>query len=126
MDNKNTKFSYIDTPQVTFNGFTSIMRNVYLTSSIGIALLTFSRNFRQDRNNVRIIALGILLYSIIYGIKAARDFYIYLNFLEKQDDLPSFLREKIKRWYIWIIFTNIYSFITIILFLIIFYRKILQ
>ena len=126
MDNKNAKFSYIDTPQVTFNGFMSIMRNVYLTSSIGIALLTFSRNFREDRNIVRIIALGILLYSIIYGIKAGRDFYIYLNFLEKQEDLPSFLREKIKRWYIWIVFTNIYTFITIFLFSIIFYKKILQ
>lgn len=126
MDNKKAKFSYIDTPQVTFNGFMSIMRNVYLTSSIGIALLTFSRNFKKDKNIVHIIALGILLYSIIYGIKAGRDFYIYLNFLEKQEDLPSFLREKIKRWYVWIIFTNIYTFITVILFSIIFYKKILK
>ena len=126
MDNNNIKFSYIDTPQVTFNGFTSIMRNVYLTSSIGIALLTFSRNFREDRNIIRIIALGILLYSIIYGIKASQDFYIYLIFLEKQNDLPTFLKQKIKRWYIWIIFTNIYTFITTILFLIITYKKILK
>ena len=31
MNNKNTDFNYIDTPQVTFNGFISIMRNVYLS-----------------------------------------------------------------------------------------------
>ena len=86
MNNKNTDFNYIDTPQVTFNGFISIMRNVYLTSSIGIALLTFSRNFREHRNIMRVISLSILLYSIIYGIKAGLDFYFYLKFLEKQKD----------------------------------------
>ena len=126
MDYKNTKFTYINSPQVTFNGFTSIMRNVYLTSSIGIALLTFSRNFRQDRILVRLIALTILLYSILYGVKAARDFYIYLNFLDSQKDLPSFLREKVKRWYIWIIFTNIYVLIIAFLILFIFSKKILN
>lgn len=126
MKNNSYEFSYIDTPQVTFNGFMSIMRNVYLTSSIGIALLTFSRNFKRDRNIIRIISLSILLYSIIYGIKAGRDFYIYLNFLENQKDVPTFLREKIKRWYIWIIFTNIYTLITMFLFSFIFYKKILN
>ena len=122
---KNHIFNYIDTPQVTFNGYMSITRNVYLTSSIGIALLTFSRNFKEHINIMRIIAIGILLYSIIYGIKGSRDFYIYLNFLETVDDLPSFLRERINRWYIWIFFTNIYTLITIFLFLFIFFKKIL-
>lgn len=126
MNNKNTDFNYIDTPQVTFNGFISIMRNVYLTSSIGIALLTFSRNFRQHRNIMRLISLSILLYSIIYGVKAGLDFYFYLKFLEKQKDIPTILREKIKRWYIWIIFTNIYTLITIFLFSFIIYKKILN
>lgn len=126
MNNKNTDFNYIDTPQVTFNGFISIMRNVYLTSSIGIALLTFSRNFRQHRNIMRVISLSILLYSIIYGIKAGRDFDIYLNFLNNQKDLPKFLREKIERWYTWIIFTNIYTLIIIFLFSYIIYKKILN
>ena len=122
---KNHIFNYIDTPQVTFNGYMSITRNVYLTSSIGIALLTFSRNFKEHINIMRIIAIGILLYSIIYGIKGSRDFYIYLNFLETVDDLPSFLRERINRWYIWIFFTNIYTLITIFLFSFIFFKKIL-
>lgn len=126
MINNTYEFSYIDTPQVTFNGFMSIMRNVYLTSSIGIALLTFSRNFKSDRNIIRIISLSILLYSIIYGIKAGRDFYIYLNFLENQKGVPTFLREKIKSWYIWIIFTNIYTLINMFLFSFIFYKKILN
>lgn len=126
MNNKNTDFNYIDTPQVTFNGFISIMRNVYLTSSIGIALLTFSRNFREHRNIMRVISLSILLYSIIYGIKAGLDFYFYLKFLEKQKEIPTILREKIKRWYIWIIFTNIYTLITIFLFSFIIYKKILN
>ena len=126
MDNKNYKFNYIDTPQVTFNGFMSIMRNVYLTSSIGIALLTFSRNFRKDTNLVRIIALTILLYSIIYGVKAGIDFNIYLKFLNTQKDLPNFLIDKIKRWYIWIIFTNIYTLIIFFLFLFIINKKFLN
>ena len=126
MDYKNNKFSYIDRPQVTFNGFISTMRNVYLTSSIGIALLTFSRNFKQDRTVVRIISLSILLYSIIYGIKASSDFYIYLKILEKQKNLPELFKDKINRWYIWIIITNIYTLITMFLFSYIFYKKILN
>ena len=122
----NNNFKYIDSPQITFNGFTSIMRNVYLTSSIGIALLTFSNNFRKDKNIVIIISLTIMFYSILYGIKAGRDFYKYLKFLENKKDIPLLLKEKIERWYMWIIFTNIYTLITLFLFSYIFYKKILN
>ena len=125
MNYKKTIFNYIDTPENTFNGFISIMRNVYLTSSIGIALLTFSINFKKEKKFVRLISLAILLYSIIYGIKARQDFFTYLNFLENEKNIPSLLKDKIKRWYTWIIFTNIYTLITIFLFLFIFYKEIL-
>lgn len=126
MDKKNNIFNYIDTPQVTFNGFTSMMRNVYLTSSIGLTLLIFSKNFKKDRKVVSLISLAIILYSIVYGIKAGLDLHFYLNILRKQKDIPLILTERIKTWYVWIIFTNIYTLITIILFLFIFYKKILN
>lgn len=119
------KLNYLDTPQSSYNGFISTMRNVYLTSSIGIALFTFSRSLKKDRQIIYIISLTILLYSIIYGIKTGNDFNIYLNFLQKQKDMPIFLKEQVDRWYTWIIFTYFYTLLTIFLFIFLFYKKIL-
>ena len=120
MDNQKYKINFTDSPQSTLNGFISMSRNIFLTSSIGIALLTFSRNFKDDKTIIRIIALSILLYSILYGLKAVYDFSIYLNYLDKHNDIPFFFKEKINRWYLWILITNIYTIIYI------FYKKILN
>lgn len=126
MNNKKYNFNYKDSPQATFGTFVSTSRNVYLTSSIGIALLTFARNFDKNKQIIRIISLSILLFSIIYGLTGNYNFYNYLKFLENQKDLPNFLKKKIKNWYNWIVITYIYIFIILFLFFIIVYQKILN
>lgn len=79
--------SAIQLSQTAVNGFTSMMRNVFSTSSIGLAAMTFSKNFKRYIVHVRIVAYCIFIYSIIYGIKAARDFNKHLIFIEKTHKL---------------------------------------
>lgn len=119
-------FNFLDTPQVTFNGYLSTMRNVYLTSSIGIALMTFSKNFYKDVKYVYTLSLIILLYSFSYGYKATRDLKLYLEFLSNQDDIPEIILKKIYNWHNYIRLGYVYGTITLILFLFLFYKKILH
>ena len=44
-----------------FTIFISANRNKYLTSSIGILLLTFAKNFKNDSNKMRFIGVCIIL-----------------------------------------------------------------
>lgn len=74
--------STIQLSQTVVNGFTSMMRNVFAVSSIGLAAMTFSKNFKRYIIHIRLIAYSIFIYSIIYGIKAARDFNEYLTFIK--------------------------------------------
>ena len=118
-------FNYLDTPQVTFNGYLSAMRNVYLTSSIGLALMTFSKNFYKDVKYIYTLSLLILVYSFSYGYKATRDLELYLKFLASEDDVPKLILKKIDNWNYYVHLAYVYGSITIILFLFLFYKKFL-
>tara|TARA_A100001015_G_C14981635_1_gene709711 strand:+ start:626 stop:997 length:372 start_codon:yes stop_codon:yes gene_type:complete len=119
-------FNFLDTPQITFNGYLSAMRNVYLTSSIGIALMTFSKNFYKDVKYVYTLSLIILLYSFSYGYKATSNLKLYLEFLSNQDDVPEIILIKIDNWNKYIYLAYAYGSITLILFLFLFYKKFLH
>ena len=44
--------SNIGNPQVYYNGFVSLSRNVFLTSSVGIAMFGFSNSFKTSTSSI--------------------------------------------------------------------------
>ena len=114
-----------DTSQSVFNGYISITRNMYLTSSIGITTMIFSNRFTYFEKIIKILSLCIILYSTIYGIKSTRDFKDYLELLLNQKDLSEHNYMQIKQWNEWIYLSYIYICILIIISIIIFFKKIL-
>lgn len=56
--------------QAYFNGFTSACRNVFLTSSIALALFGYSNTFKisSSIDLIKITSMCILIFSILYGI----------------------------------------------------------
>ena len=112
------------TPKDFENGYISMMRNMFLTSSIGITIITFSKNFKQYEIFVKILALIILTYSIILGLKSADDYKIYLDYLKSDKDLPDIYKKLLGNWNKWITLTYAYIVILLVLLGIIFFRKI--
>ena len=113
------------TSQSVFNGYVSIMRNMYLTSSIGLAAMAFSGRFTRHTKLVKLLALSIFIYSAFYGFNSTRYFKQYLELLGKQDDLSELNHMQLKQWSEWIYLSYFYIGILVILCLIIFFRKIL-
>ena len=111
-------------PQPFINGYISMIRNMFLTSSIGLAAMGFSNRFKQYEKKVKIIAVIIILYSILYGYKASKDSNNYINYIEKQEDLPELYTIMLNDWRQWIYITYIYMILTLSLSIIIFTRKI--
>ena len=114
-----------DSSQSVFNGYISIMRNMYLISSIGLATMAFSGKFTRYKTLVKLLALSIFIYSTIYGIKSTHDFKEYLELLKKQNDLSDHNHMQLKQWNEWIYFGYVYIFILIVLSIIIFFKKII-
>jgi hypothetical protein len=111
-------------PKAFENGYISMMRNMFLTSSIGFGTIAFSKNFKQYQIFVQIFALIILSYSIIYGLKSANDYKIYLDYLKSDKDLPDIYIKLLGNWNQWITLTYAYIAILLALSIIIFIRKI--
>ena len=60
-------------------------RNFFLTASISIAILGINmKSFRPKKRRLYILSLLIMVFSIIYGIKATLDFNDYLNYLKEK------------------------------------------
>ena len=108
-----------------FEGYISLMRNMYIISSIGLASMAFSNRFSYYKKFVKLLSLIIFLYSIFYGFKSNRDFKLYLDFINEKDNLSKLDIMNLNQWNEWIIFGYVYMVILIILFLIIFFIKFL-
>ena len=110
----NIKYSI--NPYSVFNTFTSLQRNSYLTSSVGITLATFSRNFKGEKQKVKFLSIIIMFYSSFYGIKNAYNFSNYLDlFINNKDKLDDFTLQQIESWKIWVIYSYIYVGLSLIL-----------
>ena len=77
----------IHIPMSVVNGFTSMMRNMFITSSIGFAAMAFSNSFKKYKSYIKFIGYCIFIYSIIYGLTAATDFNRYLHVIENDSEL---------------------------------------
>ena len=114
-----------NTSQSVFNGYISIMRNMYLTSSIGLTAMAFSSKFRRHKILVKLLALSIFIYSITYGIKSTRDFNVYLELLKNQKDLSEHNHMQLKQWNEWIYLSYIYICILFMISAVIIFKKII-
>ena len=113
-------------PQTALNGYTSMIRNMFLTSSIGFVAITFSNQFIKYQTHMQIMSLVIFTYSIIYGIKATFDFKEYLKYLNQVSNLPEVYKMQLDNWEQWIILTYLYIFILLIIILAILFRLVLM
>ena len=91
-----------NSPQTVFNGFASVSRNVYLTSSIGIALFGFSKTFVRTSSefSIRVLSTCIFIFSILTLLNGNIGFTTYLNNLEKDYDVPNYIDVKSYRRFI--------------------------
>ena len=97
--------------QSVANGNQSMMRNMFLLSSIGFGVLTFSDRFKKYKNIIKIFGYTIFIYSVIYGLKAAKDFNEYLNYIEINTKLDNEDKIQLENWHDYDTLTYIYSVI---------------
>tara|TARA_B100001123_G_C15243981_1_gene1000177 strand:- start:365 stop:721 length:357 start_codon:yes stop_codon:yes gene_type:complete len=94
---------FLKEPVGFLNGYTSLIRNMFLISSIGILTLGF-KNHVKNKHKVffNIFALSIFVFSIIYGFKASFDFNMYINEVKKDKEMVNSYKKYIKNWILWI------------------------
>ena len=108
---------YTNNPQTFMNGFLSGSRNIFLTSSIGIAMYGFSNTFKLDVsvNVVKMISITIFLFSFLLGVNTLIGYKRYYDILKKDEkNVPEYVD-----FQIWNNFLYITSIYLIILFMII-------
>jgi len=111
-------------PQAFLNGYISMTRNMFTISAVGLSIMTFADSFTTYQTIVKIIALLIIIISILYGLKSSYDFKRYLKYLESSDELKEPYNFLIDDWEDWIKLNYLYIVVSIILALIIMFRKI--
>ena len=86
-------------PHAVYNGALSGQRNMFLTSSIAVAIIGFSKGLRTPLAStiVQILAIAIFVMSISIGVKSLLDFRHYLD--EVGNDMPGHI--PIDNWYSW-------------------------
>ena len=70
-----------------YNGFISASRNIFLTSTVGLAMFTYSTSFelKSSIEIVRLGSIGILLFAILYGVNTTHGMNKYINMLERNN-----------------------------------------
>ena len=115
--------NYSINPYSVFNSFTSLQRNAYLTSSLGITLATFSRNYKGEKQKIKYLAIIIIIYSLFYGIKNANNFSEYLDlFINNKDKIDNFTLQQIESWKVWIFYSYLYVVFSLILVFLLIYK----
>ena len=105
---------------VYLNTYISMQRNIFLLSSVGIAMFGISSNFKEYKNFLKFLSISILIITIIYGYKASIDFKENIALTRKHN--PDFIQ--VDTWKGWTVITYFYLSILAILIIIIFYRLI--
>lgn len=105
-----TSINFSNNPQSVYNGFMSGMRNMFLLSSVAIAMFGFLKN----HNMLFMISAAFIFFFAAYiGINVALDFQHYL----KSNEFPkeSYRYEQWKKWsytcYVYAVFLVLLGFI---------------
>ena len=107
---------YANNPQAYYNGFISACRNVFLTSSVGIALFGYSNSFKisSSINMVRLGSTCIFFFSILYGINSIIGMNRYINNLKNsKTELPNYVQLDVWRNFMYLV--GIYIIFLVIL-----------
>jgi len=84
------------------NSQLSASRNMYLTSSVAVAMIGFSNSFEgKFANRMKIIGLCMILYSICIGLVTWYTFSRYIKEMSKGD-------KRYQEWYVWNMLTIVY------------------
>jgi hypothetical protein len=106
--------TYPNNPQSVYNGMISGQRNMFLSSSLAVAMIGFSDKFDNKFITwlTKLVGSFIFILSIIIGLSTANDYTFYLDNINT-DDLPSYI--PLENWYRWSYISYIYSlFMTVI------------
>jgi Na+/proline symporter len=116
--------AFPNNPHTVYNGMISGQRNMFLSSSVAVALIGFSNIFKDEnvRLCVKILGTVIFIISICIGLKATDDFLFYLN--NNKDEFPSYI--PIDSWYSWKYISYIYSALLICVAMLFLMKKILS
>jgi len=105
-------------PQVVYNGFTSMFRNMLVSMTASIALIGFSEKFEIAAPMVRMMGFVGLVISSFIGYKTYRDFLDYVISIESETPIA-------KQWRSWAYTSLFYSVLIFILAIIYFFRKVI-
>jgi hypothetical protein len=103
-------------PNTAYNGFLSGQRNMFLTSSIAMAMAGFSDKFEKNefKTTVNIFAVMVFLLSITCGLKSASDFNTYLT--TNEDAIRSDRSDiDVSSWRMWVYVNYTYSVMMLLL-----------
>jgi hypothetical protein len=94
--NFSTSDKYANNPQAFLNGYISGMRNVFLTTTVGVAVYGFSKGFLDKKSDsiMRMLSLMIYIFAFCYLINTNTLFRKYLNkvqFTNMEKDLPNYI-----------------------------------
>lgn len=78
------KPTFSNNPQSVYNGMLSGYRNMFLSSTVAIALIGFSEKFKNPRFKSLISMIGgtVLFLSLYISLMVANDFKYYLDAFE--------------------------------------------
>ena len=115
--------TYSINPQSVYNGMISGQRNMFLSSSLAIAIIGFSNTFKDKRIRwvTKFVGASIFILSILIGIGAAQDFSFYLE--KVKEDPPDNIA--FEGWSRWPYVSYIYSCFLVIIASLFFFRNIM-
>lgn len=92
------------------NFYMSALRNMFLTSSIAVAMIGFSDRFKSPNNLiVKVIAFCVIILSMTFGLKSTNDFKLMLKQGNlKIDDMTDIEKELLLQAEQWPIFALSY------------------
>lgn len=117
------------------NYYMSALRNMFLTSSIAVAMVGFSDRFGNNsfpnKLLVKMIAFCVIILSIIFGLKSTNDFKIMLKNsnvdIDKMTDIEKELLFQAEQWplfaYAYIGFLSVILFAFVIKQIKLFFKK---
>ena len=111
--------SFSNNPQSVFNGFVSVSRNVYLTSSIALAVYSYSNSFKLSSSDIsiRLISVSIFIFALLILVNGTISFNNYLENLKKENNNHFPYYVDVNAWKRFVYINIIYAFLIIVIFL---------
>lgn len=92
------------------NFYMSALRNMFLTSSISLAMLGTSDKFinPEYQKIVKMVSFAIIVFAIMFGIKGTKDYEMIIKDYEENGEYDDNVLNIIKQLKKWTVFGKIY------------------